>query len=91
MKLINLQKNNRGVGFGTLFLLEILCVFFFVIIVFLSCLLGRLVIFFKTGMVIFDLVGDIFQSIKVGGVAGLILGVGLWMKARLQEGKGSRK
>ena len=50
MKLINLQKNDRDVKFSTLILLEILCVIFFIIIVFLSCLFGRLIVYFKQAL-----------------------------------------
>lgn len=91
MKLINLQKNNCDVNFSTLLLLEILCVLFFVFIVFLSCLLGRLIVYFKSGVVVFDWERDFFQSIKVGSVAGFILGIGLWIKAWLLQRENKRK
>jgi hypothetical protein len=52
-----------------------------------GCLLGRLIVFFRANVLFFDWGKDIFYSLKVGASAGTLAGIGIWIKARLQERK----
>lgn len=87
MKLINPVKNNQSVNLNTLIILImrcIICIFFMAIA---GCLLGRLIVFFKANVLFFDWGKDIFYSLKVGASAGTLAGIGIWIKAKLQERK----
>ncbi|MCX8962643.1 hypothetical protein [Erwinia psidii] len=66
-------------------------VFIFFILVFLGRLLATAFVYFKVGSFLFDWKETMLLSLKKGFVIGLTLGVGLWIKARLQEHKHSKK
>ena len=78
-------KNKSEVSFNTLFLLIIFCCLSFVVIVMVSCLLGRLIVYIKTGALIFNWERDVFYSLRTGFSAGSATGFGIWIKAKLQE------
>ncbi|WP_236272973.1 hypothetical protein [Escherichia coli] len=56
----------------------------------LGTILGRLIVFSKTQVLFFDWRADIIYSLKVGG-AGMLAGIGIWIKAKLQERKDDKK
>ena len=87
MKLINPVKNNQSVNLSTLISLImrcIICVFFMAMV---GCLLGRIIVFLKANVLFFGWEKDIFYSLKVGASAGTLAGIGIWIKAWLQERK----
>ncbi|MDV1451373.1 hypothetical protein RZQ54_29015, partial [Raoultella planticola] len=53
--------------------------------------LGSLLVFFKVGYFEFNWKETILLSLKKGGVIGFTLGLGLWVKARLQDRKDNKK
>ncbi|WP_187498809.1 hypothetical protein [Erwinia aphidicola] len=63
------------------------CSFVFFCICFVASFIGSVLIYFKIGSFIFDWKETIFVSVKKGLIIGLTLGIGLWIKARLQERK----
>ena len=87
MKLMNKIKNNHRVDVNTLLILVMLCIIFIFFIAMTGCLLGRLVVFLKTDILYFDWKKDVFYSVKVGASAGTLSGIGIWIKAWLQERK----
>ncbi|ELV7529575.1 hypothetical protein QMU90_003550 [Edwardsiella ictaluri] len=50
-----------------------------------------IIIYFKNGYVLYDWRESIFASLKKGVIVGLILGLGLWFKEKLQERKDRKK
>ena len=48
----------------------------------LGTILGRLIVFSKTQVLFFDWRADIIYSLKVGGGAGMLAGIGIWIKAK---------
>ncbi|EKH3621820.1 hypothetical protein O7R37_004923, partial [Escherichia coli] len=66
----------------------IACIFFMAM---LGTILGRLIVFSKTQVLFFDWRADIIYSLKVGGGAGMLAGIGIWIKAKLQERKDDKK
>nr|WP_041474415.1 hypothetical protein [Erwinia sp. Ejp617] len=91
MKQINPLKSNRSVNLNTLLILIIRCIICIFFIAMMGCLLGRLIVFFKAGVLFFDWEKDIFYSLKVGVSAGMLAGIGIWIKARLQECKDKKE
>ncbi|WP_053145363.1 hypothetical protein [Erwinia billingiae] len=87
MKLKNPVKNNQSVNFYTLITLIIRCIICIFFMAMVGCLLGRLIVFFRANVLFFDWGKDIFYSLKVGASAGTLAGIGIWIKARLQERK----
>lgn len=87
MKLIKPLKNNQGVNVNTLVMLIVRCIACVFFIAMMGCLLGRLIVLFKTSVLYFDWEQDAFYSLKVGAYAGTLAGVGIWIKAKLQERK----
>ena len=87
MKLMNKIKNNHSVDVNTLLMLVMLCVIFIFFIAMTGCLLGRVVVFFKTDILCFDWEMDAFYSVKVSASAGTLSGIGIWIKSWLQERK----
>ncbi|MBN7124815.1 hypothetical protein BSU01_24430 [Erwinia billingiae] len=87
MKLTNPVKNNQSVNFYTLITLIIRCIICIFFMAMVGCLLGRLIVFFRANVLFFDWGKDIFYSLKVGASAGTLAGIGIWIKARLQERK----
>lgn len=63
------------------------CILVFFFICFIASFLGSLLVFFKIGFFKFNWGETILISLKKGGGIGLVLGLGLWIKARLQERK----
>ncbi|AIJ07364.1 MULTISPECIES: hypothetical protein [Edwardsiella] len=87
MKLINPLKSDQGINLNTLIILILRCVICIFILAVVGCLLGRLMVFFKTNVLFFDWTKDLFYSLKVGVFAGTLAGGGIWIKAKLQERK----
>lgn len=65
-------------------------VFIFFFLIFLGQSLATIFVYFKVGFFMFDWKETILLSLKKGSVIGLTLGVGLWIKARLQERKNKK-
>ncbi|QEW32575.1 hypothetical protein D0N50_13180 [Erwinia billingiae] len=63
------------------------CSFVFFCICFVANFIGSVMIYFKVGSLLFDWKETTLLSLKKGLVIGVTLGVGLWIKARLQERK----
>ena len=87
MKLINPSKIDQGVNLNTLIVLIIRCVICIFILAVVSCILGRLMVYFKTNVLFFNWEQDLFYSLKVGISAGAFIGIGIWIKATIQERK----
>jgi len=66
------------------------CSFVFFFICFVASFIGSVLIYFKVGSFLFDWTETILLSLKKGLVIGVTLGIGLWIKARLQERKDSK-
>ncbi|ATA22518.1 hypothetical protein AWC35_18260 [Gibbsiella quercinecans] len=65
----------------------LMCMILFLFFDFISVLLASVIIYFKKGFFPFSWM-DVFSSFfESGYIGGLILGVGLWIKAKLQERK----
>lgn len=62
----------------------------FFLLVFLGRLLATIFVYLKIGSFVINWKETILLSLKKGAVIGLALGLGLWIKARLQERKGSK-
>ncbi|MCX8957959.1 hypothetical protein EHW65_12005 [Erwinia psidii] len=67
------------------------CFFVFFCICFMASFIGSVLFFLKVGSFLFDWKETMLLSLKKGFVIGLTLGVGLWIKARIQEHKHSKK
>lgn len=87
MKLIKPLKNNQSINFSALVVLIIRCIICVFILAMFSCLLGRLMVFFKNGFLFFNWWVDFFYSLKVSLSTGSLLGFGVWIKAKLHERK----
>lgn len=90
MKPINPLKINQSVNLNTLVKLVVRCILCVFFIAMMGCLLGRLIVFFKANFLLFDWKKDVFYSLKVGASAGTLAGIGIWIKAKLQERKDSK-
>lgn len=90
MKLIKPLKNNQDVNVTTLVVLVVRCMVCIFFIAMMGCLLGRLIVLFKTNVLFFDWEKDAFYSLKVGVSAGTLTGIGIWIKAKLQERKNKK-
>lgn len=64
-------------------------IFFF--LVFLGRFLATIFVYYKSGYFSFDWKETFLLSLKKGVVIGLVLGLGLWIKARLKKSKDSEK
>lgn len=91
MKLINLLKSDQRGNLNTLIMLIIRCIICIFILAMSGCLLGRLMVFFKTNALFFDWGKDVFYSLKVGVSAGALAGFSIWIKVKLQEKKEDSK
>ncbi|KAB8310059.1 hypothetical protein EH228_12195 [Erwinia endophytica] len=87
MKLINPLKSNHSVNLNILTMLIIRCIVCIFFMAMVGCLLGRLIVFLKADILLFDWEKDVFYSLKVGASAGTLAGIGIWIKAKLQERK----
>ncbi|WP_313656409.1 hypothetical protein [Pantoea sp.] len=87
MKLMKPLKNNKSVNVNNLVVLIVRCMVCIFFMAMMGCFLGRLIVFFKTNVLLFDWAKDAFYSLKVGASAGALAGVGIWIKAKLQEHK----
>lgn len=67
------------------------CILVFFVICFMAGVLGALLVYFKIGYFELNWKETTLLSLKKGGVVGSALGLGLWIKARIQERKGSKK
>lgn len=74
-----------------LFILVGCNVLIFIFLVFLGRLLATVFVYFKIGSFLFDWKETAFISLKKGVAIGFTLGLGLWIKVRLQERKDSKK
>ncbi|MCV9880651.1 hypothetical protein [Brenneria izbisi] len=91
MKLINPLKSNQSVNLNTLIMLIIRCVLCIFFMAMIGCFLGRLIVFLKANILFFDWKKDVFYSLKVGASAGTLAGIGIWIKAKLQERKARKE
>ncbi|WP_406670430.1 hypothetical protein [Raoultella terrigena] len=91
MKLINPLKSDQEANLKTLIMLIIRCIICVFILAMIGCLLGRLMVFFKTNVLFFDWGKDLFYSLKVGIYAGALAGIGIWIKSRLQDRKDKKE
>jgi len=82
------MKKNKAYELATLMYR---CFFVFFLICIMASFLGTLMVYFKIGYFEFNWKETILLSLKKGGVIGSVLGLGLWIKARIQERKGSKK
>lgn len=91
MKLIKPLKNNQDVNVKKLTVLIVRCITCIFFMAMTGCLLGRLIVLFKTDVLFFDWERDAFYSLKVGASAGTLTGIGIWIKAKLQEHKNKKE
>lgn len=87
MNLIKPIKNKTNATISTLIFLMIICCVSFFLIVIMSCLLGRLIVYINTGILIFNWEKDIFYSLRIGISAGVLTAIGVWIKTKLLERK----
>ncbi|MFG1172493.1 hypothetical protein AAFN90_02600 [Erwiniaceae bacterium CAU 1747] len=77
----------KKVGFLWLCFLILYCSFLLSVVLFM-CQLGVSTVFFMLdGSFLFSWKDALYLALKKGCIAGLVLGVGLWIKAKLQERK----
>lgn len=67
------------------------CIFVFFVICFMASALGALLVYFKIGYFELNWKETILLSLKKGGVVGSAIGLGLWIKARIQGRKSAKK
>lgn len=91
MKLINLLRSNKNTNLNTLIVLIIRCIVCVFFIALMGCFLGRLIVFLKANILLFDWEKDVLYSLKVGISAGTLAGIGIWIKARLQDRKNKKE
>ncbi|POD95160.1 hypothetical protein [Pectobacterium odoriferum] len=87
MKLKKTIKNKSNATIITLIYLIIICCLSFVFLVMISCLLGRTIVYIKTGSWVFNWEKDLFYSLRIGISAGILTGIGVWVKTKLLERK----
>ncbi|WP_416260658.1 hypothetical protein [Gibbsiella quercinecans] len=75
------------ISFLLLIKLMLMCMILFLFFDFISVLLASVIIYFKKGFFPFSWMGVFSSFFESGYIGGLILGVGLWIKAKLQERK----
>lgn len=63
------------------------CVIILCLAVILANLMASVIVFFKIGMFYFNWKEAFSEAFRRGIVGGLILGFGIWIKAKLQECK----
>lgn len=85
MKLKNPIKNKGGATFMTLICLIIICCLSFTILMLISCLFGRTIAYIKIGVWFLNWDKDLFYSLRIGISAGVLTGIGVWVKTKLQE------
>lgn len=90
VKLKKLIKNRSNAAVSCLIYLIIICCISFTFLVMISCLLGRTIVYFKTGDWIFNWIKDLFYSLRIGISAGIVTGIGVWVKTQLLERKGKK-
>lgn len=77
----------KKVGIAWLFFLIFYCSFLISTVLFI-CQLGVSVVFyFSDGQFLFLWADALYIALKKGCIAGFVLGIGLWIKAKLQERK----
>ncbi|POE06218.1 hypothetical protein BV921_22950 [Pectobacterium odoriferum] len=77
----------KKVGIAWLFFLIFYCSFLISTVLFI-CQLGVSVVFyFSDGQFLFLWADALYIAFKKGCIAGFVLGIGLWIKAKLQERK----
>lgn len=64
-----------------------LCIGLMFAIVVMAYLLALVIVYFKINTFDFNWSEALSDAFRVGGVGGTILGLGLWIKAKLQERK----
>ncbi|MDJ0038557.1 hypothetical protein QM637_22380 [Pantoea allii] len=88
MKLKKIIKNRSNATISTLIYLIIICCLSFTFLLMTSCLLGRAIVYIKTGDWIFNWIKDLFYSLRIGISAGVLTGIGVWIKTKYLERKG---
>ncbi|MDU4291661.1 hypothetical protein [Mixta calida] len=81
------MKTFKKVGIAWLFFLLFYCSFLIATVLFLCQLGVSAVFYFRDGQFLFSWEDALNIALKKGSVAGFILGIGLWIKAKLQERK----
>ncbi len=56
----------------------------------MSCLLGRLIVYIKTGAWFFNWEKDLIYSLRMGISAGVLTGIGVWIKTKVLERKNEK-
>ncbi|MBT0731268.1 hypothetical protein [Rosenbergiella nectarea] len=87
MKLKKQIKNRSDSTISCLIYLMIICCLSFTFLVMTSCLLGGTIVYIKTGDWIFNWIKDLFYSLRIGISAGVLTGIGVWVKTKLLERK----
>lgn len=87
MKPVKILKSKNDVNLTTLLTLLVRCIIFIFFIAMIGCFLGRVIVFLKVNVLLFDWKNDVFYSLRVGFSAGTLAGIGIWIKAKLQERK----
>lgn len=85
MKLKNPIKNKGGATVMTLIFMIIICCLSFTVLMLISCLLGRAIAYIKIGAWFLNWDKDLFYSLRIGISAGVLTGIGVWVKTKLQE------
>ncbi|WHP81061.1 hypothetical protein MQ089_04055 [Edwardsiella anguillarum] len=67
------------------------CFIVFFCICFMANILGLLLSFFQTDYFEFNWKEITLLSLKQGGIVSLFLGLGIWIKARIEERQSSKK
>lgn len=87
MKLRKPIRNKPHATISTLIYLIVICCLSFTVLVIISCLLGRSIVYIKTGTWFFNWEKDLFYSLRIGISAGVLSGIGVWVKTKLLERK----
>ncbi len=75
----------KKVGFFWLLFLLLYCSSFIFTIVFLIQLIVSLIFYFHDGQFLFLWTQTLVIALEKGGIAGTVLGLGIWIKGKLEE------
>lgn len=77
----------KKINFNDLIKLIFICASVFIIITMFGYLMASILVYFKVGSFIFIWEEVFFNSLRKGASVGTVLGIGLWLKSKLQERK----